>query len=282
MPLPRFILSAAVRSSRWTGVDADARTYLEQVEAQDGQQLEPAVISAVSAFVVGLKTDGLWSKIAGMCVFGGARTVSGAAVPLRGPAINLYPSGSIQATTPWTHSRRNGLRGIAVQAPTTPRRWLDSGVSHAGLGQNDVHVATWMSALPDTISFGTALIGVNTGTVTGSTRIQLRNEANGRNAAVVLTASSEYQSVGQAPVGLIGATRNNPSSFITRVGSADVPFNATSQSPRSGNVQVFSSEDSSSTDATLFYYSIGQHIDLAAMDGRVNTLRNAILAAIPA
>lgn len=66
--------------------DPDAAAYIAAVEAADGQPLEPAVKTAINSFVVGCKADGIWAAIKAACILAGARTLSGALVPLAGTA----------------------------------------------------------------------------------------------------------------------------------------------------------------------------------------------------
>jgi hypothetical protein len=66
--------------------DADTLTYLAAVKAADGTGVEVGVANAVDAFVTGCKSDGIWDAIKASCILAGARTLSGALVPLRGSA----------------------------------------------------------------------------------------------------------------------------------------------------------------------------------------------------
>jgi hypothetical protein len=66
--------------------DADAQTYITAVETADGQALETATRYAINNFVIGCKQDGIWSAIKASCILAGARTLSGALVPLVGTA----------------------------------------------------------------------------------------------------------------------------------------------------------------------------------------------------
>jgi hypothetical protein len=65
--------------------DPDASAYIAAVEFADGQSLEDTVKIAINAFVVGLKTDGIWNSVLASCIMMGARTIEGAIVPLKGP-----------------------------------------------------------------------------------------------------------------------------------------------------------------------------------------------------
>ncbi|NBN88588.1 MAG: hypothetical protein EBV32_05835, partial [Proteobacteria bacterium] len=75
--------------------DADANAYIAAVETADGQALEGDTRAAITAFVVGCKADGIWNAIKASCILAGARTLSGALVPLIGtaPTNNNFVSG---------------------------------------------------------------------------------------------------------------------------------------------------------------------------------------------
>ena len=86
--------------------DADAIAYVAAVEAADGQALEFGVGRAINDFIVGCKLDGIWSAIKASCILAGARTLSGALVPLVGTAPTR------QGTEGgWNYNRKTGLAG---------------------------------------------------------------------------------------------------------------------------------------------------------------------------
>jgi len=63
-----------------------AGAYIAAVEAADGQALESGVKTAITNFVAGCRADGIWNAIKASCILAGARTLSGALVPLVGTA----------------------------------------------------------------------------------------------------------------------------------------------------------------------------------------------------
>jgi hypothetical protein len=104
-----------------TGFDIDATTYIAAVEAADGQALEAGVKTAINAFVVGCKADGIWTAIKASCILSGARTFSGALVPLAGtaPTNFNFVSGDYDRKTGLlgngtTKSLRTGLLASAL------------------------------------------------------------------------------------------------------------------------------------------------------------------------
>jgi hypothetical protein len=66
--------------------DTDAQAYITAVETADGAALEAGVKTAINNFVVGCKADGIWSAIKASCILAGARTLTGALIPLAGTA----------------------------------------------------------------------------------------------------------------------------------------------------------------------------------------------------
>jgi hypothetical protein len=89
--------------------DPDAARYLAAVEAADGQALETPVRVAIDTFIKGLKaTPGLFDAIKASCILCGARTITGALVPLAGAAPTAqggWASGD--------YSRTDGMTGDA-------------------------------------------------------------------------------------------------------------------------------------------------------------------------
>jgi hypothetical protein len=127
------------RSNLSSGLDADALAYITAVEAADGQSLESSVKIALNSFVKGCKSDGIWGAIKASCIMAGARTLSGALVPLKGasPTNFNFVSGD--------YNRKTGLKGNGIT------KYLDSNRNNNADPQNSRHVSIYAS----TISTGT-------------------------------------------------------------------------------------------------------------------------------
>ena len=82
-------------------IDADVTAWAANVAVADGQALESGVIDAVDTFVKGVKADGDWTNIEQLLMLSCARTVAGAAIPLKGnsPTFNNVTSGDYNRTT---------------------------------------------------------------------------------------------------------------------------------------------------------------------------------------
>jgi len=245
--------------------DADAKDYLARVHAAEGQTLEPAVALAVEAFVVGCKNDGIWPAIKASCILAGARTLSGALVPLVGaaPTNFNFVSGD--------YNRKTGLVGNGST------KYLDGNRNNNADPQNSNHNTVWVS---DPGSGGTqTLMGANgsSGAETGTNGIIFfSGNLFTRNRCSTGSASSAEG------VGLSGMARNTSSEYLTRSSNTTSTISVSSQPPFSSNLLVFRRPGNFPNYATarLAFYSIGESLDLALLDGRVTTLINAFDAAI--
>jgi hypothetical protein len=75
-------------SNRYT--DTDASAYLNLVEAADSQPLEIGIKNSIHEFVLSCKQSGLWGSINNCFIFSGAKTLSGALVPLKGNSVSFH------------------------------------------------------------------------------------------------------------------------------------------------------------------------------------------------
>lgn len=248
------------------GYDTDAQAYITAVEAADGQALETAVKDAINTFVVGCKADGIWNAIKASCILAGARTLSGALVPLVGtaPTSFNFVSGD--------YNRKTGLAGDGST------KHLDSNRNNNADPTNSRHLAVWVSSAATITLFG-GDIGFYGGPGQGNSYIgRAGSMANiGSSSTLILTMSSDV-------TGLRGVSRNLPDSFVYRASNQDETIIDPSTSPASGNVQVFRGGGDGSgleSNARLAFYSIGEYLDLALLDARVTDLINAFGAAIP-
>jgi hypothetical protein len=197
----------------------------------------------------------------------GARTLAGALVPLRGVAptnVNFVTG---------DYSRTLGLTGDAAT------KHLDSNRNNAADPQDENHNSVFVSTSPNTTQTQ-ALMGAGF-TNSGSNAILTNNLTNGVIRSRQATAST-VRSI-SAPC-LVGFSRLSSSSFDSRISGVGSTTSSLSQPPHSQNVFIFArgvaGVAQSWTSSTICFYSIGQAADLAALDARVTTLRNAIAAAL--
>jgi len=245
----------------WQPMDPDAAAYITAVETADGQALEEKVKIAIDNFVLGCKADGIWSAIKASCILAGARTLTGALVPLVGTAPTNYNF------VAGDYDRETGLIGDGST------KYLDSNRNNNADPQNSKHLATYQSSISTISSLLLAVTNVpGRSALISFTPGGISSRIN----SDVVTANN-----GNA-VGFVGGVRTSSTATSTRVGGADFPETATSQSPVNQSLGVFATADGqAATDARLAFYSIGESLDLARLDARVTDLINAIGVAIP-
>jgi hypothetical protein len=240
--------------------DPDAAVYVAAVEAADGQSLETATKVAIHSFVKGCKADGVWPAIKASCILAGARTLTGALLPLVGtaPTNNNFVSGD--------YNRKTGLVGNGSD------KSLNSNRNNNADPQNSKHVSVYVSQL------GTAAL-LGSGAGGGNGVVQLR-EAGLQYRSRNNESATEF--IGATPaLGLFGTSRSLSSSYVAR-NAITTTVNNASVSPNNENIVIFNiSGLTLFTNARLAFYSIGESLDLALLDARVTDLINAFAAAIP-
>jgi hypothetical protein len=252
--------------------DDDAATYIQAVEAADTQVLEANVRYAINNFVLGCKSDGIWSAIKASCILAGARTLSGALVPLVGTAptnVNFVAG---------DYNRKTGLVGNGST------KYLNTNRAANAQSQNNQHFSIYGSSL-DT-----------------STNVYIGSSGNGapKNGALFSTSSINFYFNNQIPIitnqlatlataaqetGFAGSSRSGVATTTGRRNGTNYTNSESSVSPSSDNYFVFASNTNGTANyfssARLAFYSIGESLDLALLDTRVTALINAIAAAIP-
>jgi hypothetical protein len=253
-------------------LDPDARAYIAAVEAADGQALEPGVRAAYNTFIRGCKSDGIWDAIKASCILAGARSLSGALVPLKGsaPTNNNFVSGDYVRTT-----------GLVGDGST---KYLDSNRNNNADPQDFHHQAAWVTTAPTNGAGGTYLGAGAAGT--GSSQIGPITLSPYSIAFRNRNSTAYNHSKTAASLGLIGSARSGSANYIARADSTNETATATSQAPHNGNVLVFARNDATNTpgaflDGRLAFYSIGEWLDLALLDTRLTTLTADITAALP-
>jgi hypothetical protein len=239
--------------------DADAIAYVNAVEAADGQLLEFGVGKAINDFVVGCKLDGTWSAIKASCILAGARTLSGALVPLAGtaPTNFNFVSGD--------YNRKTGLVGDAST------KYLSSGRLSDADPQDNCHLTVFAATA------GSAA----TGYIGGSTNFGKRINSD----SVRLNSGGTSFSITPAAPSLVGVSRSSGASYLVRNNNTSVTATAASSASGSVSMAVFAVNNSGTiqvpTNARFAFYSIGESLDLALLDARVSALITAFGVAIP-
>jgi len=244
--------------------DPDALAYFARVEGVNGdnQPLEFAVKVAINDFVVGCKADGIWNAIKSSCIMAGARTLSGALQPLVGPAPTNFNFVS------GDYNRKTGLVGNGST------KYLNSNRNNNADPQNDQHLAVYATVTPS--GPGARLIGDGTGTTGRST---IGNAAGAE--VTVRSRCDTFFFAGTIVVYpcLLAVSRSASSSFVARSNQTNNTVAVTSQTPSTGSIDVFRATVDP-TNARIAFYSIGEDLDLAALDTRVTNLMTALDGAI--
>jgi hypothetical protein len=274
--MPIYVPGKVVLAQTYVGIDdPDAAAYITAVEAADtaaGQSggLETATKVAIHSFVKGCKADGIWPAIKASCILAGARTLTGALIPLVGTAptnVN-FVSGD--------YNRKTGLVGDGST------KYLNSNRNNNADPQNSQHLSAYVTEQPNptgSVSYiylgtnfnltGSSLIG-RSGTAARLMSVQMRYGAN-----FVVTDTS-------AVTGFFGASIGSSSSFSVRYNNTSNSQVSTSATPRNENIDVFRAGGGGlNAPNRIAFYSIGESLGLALLDARVTDLINAFAAAIP-
>lgn len=249
--------------------DDDASTYIEAVEAADTQALETNVRYAINNFVIGCKQDGTWSAIKASCILAGARTLTGALVPLAGTAPtnpgNVFVSGD--------YNRKTGLVGNGST------KYLLTNRNNNSDPQDNFHLSAYVSAAANS---GLFIIGCRDNTNSSQSEIYPGGGGivcRARVNANVILGSSE------SATGFVGTVRAQSASWSGRVQGLSGSASQVSTTPTAVNLTVFARNTSGSigsyANPRLAFYSVGESLSLALLDARVTDLITAIGAAIP-
>lgn len=244
-----------------TVFDDDAWTYILAVESADAQALEDGVRIAINTFVVGCKSDGIWSAIKCSCILAGARTRLGSLTPLVGPAPTSlnFVNGD--------YDRETGLIGNGTS------KYINSNRSNSTDTQNNKHVAIYVSTLPGTS--GRPMLGLNRLNTEGPGTTLIYN--------TLTRLHDDSSSAYTAATGFIGMSRSSSSEYTRRNNSSNATITQTSAAPVSRNIVLFADNLQNApvySNARLAFYSIGESLNLALLDARVAQLISDIGAAI--
>jgi hypothetical protein len=255
--------------------DADAIAYVNAVEAADGQLLEFAVGKAINDFVVGCKLDNTWTAIKASCILAGARTLTGALVPLVGtaPTNFNFVSGD--------YNRKTGLVGDGST------KYLNSNYSQGSTNQpqNSRHISAYVGASQAAAITTNILLFAqdpsNVRTAIYFTSAATLGYSTSAGGAVANTLSGSLNTIG-----FYGHSRADSSSYSSRVlGVSSSPITVNSISATASDYGVFGRLPAAGSllgfSGRISFYSIGESLNLALLDARVTTLINAFAAAIP-
>ncbi len=247
--------------------DSDAAAYIAAVEAADSlslgyaQGLENKVKVAINNFVVGCKSDGIWTAIQASCIMSGARTISGALVPLKGSAPSnngLSPYNRINGI--------NGGNGLFLDTNTT--NFIDANI-------NNGHLAIYSTVITNP----NYAMASNT-TLNGSVALR---PYNGASSVFRLHSGGGNVDTTGAIAGFAGVSRNNSTQanavYNTAggiVGTTSIQ-NSVSPAGNTNNIYVFARPNAPVLEygERIAFYSVGTYIDLTLLSARLTTLMNS-------
>jgi hypothetical protein len=242
-----------------SGIDPAVGAWRSAVLAA-GSSVNGSVVKAVDEFVRGCKADGIWDAIKACCVLCGPDTIDGALVPLVGAAPTPYN---------FAGSDYDRLTGLVGDGSTT---YLDSNRANDADPQDDKHISVYATNLGSDGGAMRGLIFAGSGGVSGSSGIGYR-ASDGLSPFQVNNATSTFAA--GVTTGFLGASRSSSTEFIYRQNNSDATASQPSQSPIATNVLLYS-RIGNITSARLAFYSIGESLDLEALDTRVSALITAI------
>jgi len=252
-------------------LDVDAQAYVNAVEVADGQRIEDPVRFAINNFVIGCKADGIWTAIKASCILAGARTLTGALVPLVKQPADSAPA-RFGTEGGWNYNRKTGLQANGTD------NYINSGRNNNADPQNNNHNAAYINTVPTS---GATIMGAGVVT-TGATSL-LTGATRNRN-----TTAQNYSSITTG--GFVGASRALSTAYANRANGTTLSVTQASETPANGNMLIFA-RNGLGTDIplgpTLYanprlaFYSIGESLDLQKLDARVTDLINAFGVAIP-
>jgi hypothetical protein len=257
------MLSIIAASRRRAAFDADAADYFARIVTA-GSSISAPNKSAVDAFVKGCKADGIWTAIKASCLLAGPDDLTGALVPLVGAApTNNGPfvSGDYNRTT--------GLIGNGTS------KYLNSNRNNNADPQNNQHMAVYVTDANTTVG-NAGFIGNGLGDA-GCSQIIVSNAAFYVRTRSQSSTILDSATTGSALLGTLGISRAASGSYTVIQQSVTVTTLSTaSQTPFSQNTVVYGRNLAASNNARMSFYSIGEALDLAALDARLATYMSAL------
>jgi hypothetical protein len=244
----------------------DAERYISAVEAADGAPLPAAIVAAIENFIDGCKADGIWDAIKASCLLAGPATLAGSLVPLKG--ADPTNVGFVGAD----HNQLTGLKGNESSSGFASER-LVSNRGNTDDPQNNRSLAVYVSEVGGTVG-NKAYAGspVTTGSI-GIRQTSGTGSVQGRASSDVW---SGFSSGVTQSVGFCGVSRSVASEFRFRAFGNEQTVVSASSTPQGGDIQIFAYQSRNHYGGRLSFYSIGESLNLAALDSRVSTYMTEI------
>jgi len=257
---PIYTPGKVVLAQTYVGIDdSDAAAYIAAVETADGQTLETATRVAIHSFVKGCKADGIWPAIKACCILAGARTLTGALIPLAGtaPTNNNFVSSD--------YDRKTGLVGNGST------KYLAANRTSTDDPQNDSHASIYIS---------TAGSGNRT-SISAFSGTDL-SEIGFYSGCIIASRNTDNRASGvDGTTGFVSFSRSSSASFTALNNSTAYTHNVASNAAQSSawNVYRRPSGQPYYSNQRLAFYSIGTSLSQTLLRDRVNALITAIGAA---
>lgn len=251
-------LLAAIASSRrrtLAGYDVDAAAWFSAVVAA-GSSVSDNNKTAVSAFVAGCKSDGIWTAMKSVNLLCAASSLAGALAPLKGAApTNFNFISSDYSTT-------QGLLGGSS-------KYLSSNRNINTDPQDSVHACVFPTVIGPGIFIG--LIGTGV-TISGAISLNSTGGRNRNGGGVNFTNTS-------TPNNLCGSSRSSSAGWTFRSAGTNETIAQISQAPVSAvmSINAFQGNSLWNINGRISFYSLGESLDLALLDARVKTLMTSLL-----
>jgi hypothetical protein len=250
--------------------DSDARTYIANVENQEGEPLEEPVKRAYCNLFRSLKREGIWDAIKSSCAMCGARTIDGCLIPIKGndPIINGSPFPTAD------YNRKTGLLSDGTRYLDTDnqiRDHLSIYLSSFTRPTGDIDNKTYIGARP----------------LTGATSEISRRVDDTK---LTIRGIDYFSPVSPAAeLGFLGVTRIGSSTIIARINGNSILESGPSAPSPAINVFVFARNDTpfqagSIANARIAFYSNGSALtqqQIESLDSIVSNFISEINLAIP-
>jgi len=249
--------------------DEDALNYVLAVENADGERLEEKVKTAIENFVLGCKYDNIWDSIKESCLIGGARTLEGALLPLKGNAptnINFVSS--------------DYNRKIGITSRYGDIKSLKAGSKNLDYPRDNVHAAVYVTQPLDMwydYFFFLASGGINLSVSVDQFYFSLRKCTSGNN---VTYWNSDWSA--ETFSGLVGTSKANSSSIEGRINGNSYtqilqPCTSAffiSRAYRQADIYLLTNSPNSTSfynysPGVIGFYSLGENIDLVKLENRL-------------
>ncbi len=252
------------------GSDSDAAAYIAAVESADGAALEQYIKNAITAFVIGCKADqspvvgvSNWSAIKAACILAGARTLSGCLVPLKGtaPTNTAFVSGD--------YSRSTGLKGNGTT------KQLSSGRNVTTDPQDNHHMAVYVTEHHTPTPGGFYIGGGWQGAAENGTSIGVPGSGFSN---FFISSTDTAHNMAYRETGFMGLARTGSTTLAVRSGNLTESSVLISKTRASQTIHVFNTSSGSTARANgrLAWYSIGESVDLAMLQYRLDSLMSEI------